>query len=151
MADKDKAISSLNDLIEICKDAQEGFRQAAEGVKNGELQTLFNTYAQQRAQFAAELQHEVLRLGGEPERTGSTVGALHHGWLNLKSALTDGDEGAVISECERGEDFSVRRYEDALKDELPSDIRALVERQFAQVKEAHDRIRALERATGKGA
>ena len=75
MADKDKAISSLNDLIEICKDAQEGFRQAAEGVKNGELQTLFNTYAQQRAQFAAELQHEVLRLGGEPERTGSTVAA----------------------------------------------------------------------------
>ena len=147
----DNVISTLNNLIETCKDGQEGFRQAAEGVKNSELQTLFNTYAQQRAQFAAELQNEVLHLGGEPEKSGSTIGALHHGWINIKSALTGGDESAVISECERGEDSSVRRYEDALKGELPNDIRALVERQFAQVKEAHDRIRALERATGKGA
>ena len=151
MADNDNVISTLNNLIETCKDGQEGFRQAAEGVKNGELKMLFSTYSQQRAQFAGELQNEVRRLGGEPEKSGSTVGALHHGWINIKSALTGGDEGAVISECERGEDSSVRNYEDALKGELPGHIRDLVERQFALVTEAHDRIRALERATGKGA
>src|SRR5918911_5383484 len=119
--DHDDVISTLNNLIETCKDGQNGFQTAADGVKNGELKTLFLTYAQQRAQFAGELQAEVRRLGGDPETTASTVGALHRGWINLKAAITGEDEGAIISECERGEDGAVRAYEDALRGELPGD------------------------------
>ena len=149
--DNDNAISTLNNLIETCKDGQNGFQAAADGVKNNDLKTLFHTYSQQRAQFAGELQTEVRRLGGDPEQTGSVAASLHRGWINIKSAVTDEDEASVISECERGEDSAVRNYEDALADEdLPADIRSIVERQFAQVREAHDRIRSLEKATGAG-
>src|SRR5215207_7252280 len=146
--DNDDIISTLNNLIETCKDGQDGFRSAAGGVRNGELKTLFHTYSQQRAQFAAELQGEVRRLGGDPEKTGSTAAALHRGWINIKSAVTGEDEGAIIAECERGEDSAVRNYEEALRQDLPSDVRSIIERQFRQVKEAHDRIRSLERASG---
>lgn len=151
MADNDNVISTLNNLIETCKDGQEGFRQASEGVKNSELKTLFLTYSQQRAQFAGELQNEVRQLGGDPETSSSTAGALHRGWINIKSAITGADESAIISECERGEDSAVSNYTDALKGEVPANLRDIIERQFAQVKEAHDRIRALERASGAGA
>lgn len=147
--DKDNAISTLNNLIETCKDGQEGFQAAADGVKHSELKTLFHTYSQQRAEFAGELQAEVRRLGGDAEKTGSLAASLHRGWINIKAAVTGEDENAVISECERGEDSAVRNYEDALRDEdLPADVRSIVERQFAQVREAHDRIRSLEKATG---
>ncbi|MBV9210204.1 MAG: PA2169 family four-helix-bundle protein [Acidobacteria bacterium] len=147
----DEVISTLNNLIETCKDGQEGFRTAADGVKNGDLKTLFHTYSQQRAQFAAELQNEVRRLGGDPEQTGSVAATLHRGWINIKSAVTGEDEGAVISECERGEDSAVRNYEDAIKGGLPGDVSAIVQRQYSEVQEAHDRIRALERASSAGA
>jgi uncharacterized protein (TIGR02284 family) len=148
MADNDNVISVLNNLIETCKDGQNGFQTAAEGVKRSDLKTLFGQYSQQRAQFAGELQNEVLRLGGDPAETGSVAATLHRGWINIKSAVTGEDENAVIAECERGEDSAVANYKDALADEnLPSDIRSIVERQSAQVKEAHDRIRNLERAT----
>lgn len=148
MADNDHVISVLNNLIETCKDGQNGFQTAAEGVKRSELKTLFGQYSQQRAQFAGELQNEVLRLGGDPAETGSVAASLHRGWMNIKSAVTGEDENAVIAECERGEDSAVANYKDALADaNLPSDIRTIVERQSAQVKEAHDRIRNLERAT----
>ena len=147
----DDVISTLNNLIETCKDGQNGFQTAAEGVKNSELKTLFHTYAQQRAQFAGELQGEVRRLGGDPEQTGSVAATLHRGWINIKSAVTGEDENAVISECERGEDSAVSNYRDALNADLPADVRSIVERQYTQVKSAHDRIRALERATGAGA
>ena len=146
--DNDDTISTLNNLIETCKDGQDGFRSAAGGVRNAELKTLFHAYSQQRAQFAAELQGEVRRLGGDPEKTGSTAAALHRGWIDIKGAVTGEDEGAIVSECERGEDSAVRNYEEALREDLPSDVRTIIERQFRQVKEAHDRIRSLERASG---
>ena len=103
----------------------------------------------QRARFAAELQREVRRLGGEPEETGSTAAVLHRGWMSIKSAVTGEDEGAVISECERGEDSAVDAYEEALKTDLPNDVKEIVSRQFSQVKEAHDRIRSLEKTKAK--
>jgi uncharacterized protein (TIGR02284 family) len=145
--DYDNAISTLNNLIETCKDGESGFRTAAEGIKNGDLKTLFNLYAQQRAQFAAELQTEVRQLGGDPEKTGSVAATLHRGWIDIKSAVTGEDEGAIISECERGEDATVKNYEDALKEDIPNNVREIIERQFTQVKEAHDRISALKRAS----
>ncbi len=143
-------IAALNRLIETCKDGENGFRTAAEGVMNTELKSLFHSYAQQRAQYAIELQSEVRRLGGDPENRGSLAATLHRGWINIKAVVTGQDEGAIISECERGEDSAKSNYQDALQEDLPADIRALVERQYAGVKEAHDRIRALEVAASHG-
>jgi uncharacterized protein (TIGR02284 family) len=151
MADNDNAISVLNNLIETCKDGQNGFQTAAEGITRSELKSLFYQYSQQRAQFAGELQNEVRRLGGDPEKAGSVAATLHRGWINIKSAVTGEDENAVLAECERGEDSAVSNYKDALADaNLPTDVRAVVERQYAGVQEAHDRIRNLERATETG-
>jgi uncharacterized protein (TIGR02284 family) len=147
MANNDDVISTLNNLIETCRDGQNGFQTAAEGVKNSELKTLFGKYSQQRASFVGELQDEVRRLGGDPENTGSVAATLHRGWINIKSAITGEDEGAVISECERGEDSAVRNYKDALGADLPANVRSVIERQAAQVREAHDRIRSLEKAS----
>lgn len=148
--DNDAVISTLNNLIETCKDGQNGFQTASEGVKNSELKTLFLGYSQQRAQFAGELQNEVQRLGGDPENTGSVAATLHRGWINIKSTVTGEDEGAVIAECERGEDSAVRNYKDALSQDLPENIRSIVQSQYTQVQEAHDRIRTLEKASGAG-
>lgn len=151
MASNEAVISTLNNLIETCRDGQEGFKNSAENVKNSELKELFYTYSQQRAKFVGELQDEVRRLGGDPEKEGSISASLHRGWIDLKSALTGGDDDAIISEAERGEDSAVKNYREALDTDLPANVRTLVERQFNEVKEAHDRVRALEKASGAGA
>jgi uncharacterized protein (TIGR02284 family) len=142
----DQTIATLNELIETCKDGEEGFKSAAEVVQDIKLREMFKSYAQQRARFVADMQVAIRRLGGDPTKTGSLAGALHRGWMNIKSAVTGKNEDAVIAEAERGEDTAVHTYEKALQAELPLDVQAIVERQYMQVKEAHDRIRALERA-----
>jgi len=139
-------ISVLNQLIGTCKDGEEGFRTAANSVKQNDLKVLFHSYSEQRAQFASELQAEVVQLGGQPETSGSLTGAFHRGWTNLKAMVVGGDEGAIIAECERGEDAARDAYEEALRRELAADVHAILNRQFASVREAHDRIRALELA-----
>ena len=151
MASDEEVISTLNGLIETCRDGQEGFRAAAEGVKSAELRELFRTYARQRAGFAGELQDEVRRLGGDPERSGSLVASLHRGWMGLRAALEGADDRAVVGECERGEAVALEAYRAALNRDMPANVRAMVERQFAEVKEAHNLLANLERRPGAGA
>jgi len=142
MAD-DKTISTLNNLIETCKDGQEGFKQAAEGVERSDLKSLFYDLGQQRAKFAGELQALVRELGGDPETTSSTAGALHRGWINIKSYVTGKDEAGVLNEAERGEDIAKKAYKDALAENLPANVMTVVQTQANEVMTAHDKVRDL--------
>ena len=142
-----EAIGALNGLLEVCLDTERGFRSAAEHVASLGLRELFSSYARQRLQFAEELGSEVRRLGGRPEIGINPTGALHHGWVDVKSAIDRNEAGAVIAELERDEDAAVRRYRDALDGRIPLEVRPLVERQYARILETHDRVRSLEKAT----
>jgi len=135
------ATAIINDLIEICKDGQEGFQDASENVKHSDLKTLFSGYSLQRSKFAGELQQLVIGLGEEPEKSSSVASAMHRGWIDLKAALTQGGDHAILAECERGEDYAVSAYRDALAGELPANIRGTVSAQSAAVQAAHDDIR----------
>jgi len=140
--------STINNLIETLKDGQEGFKQAAEGVKDPQLKSLFNEYSQQRSRFATELQSQARSLGErEPETSSSAAGALHRSWINLKSAVTRGDDHAILTECERGEDSAVEEYEKAMRDNLSAPLREIVARHYAEIKNAHDRIKNLRDTT----
>ena len=145
MSQQTENISTLNSLIETLKDGQEGFRQAAEAVKDSALKSLFNEYSMQRSQFAGALQNEAICLGEpQPEDSSSFSGSLHRAWINLKSAISNGDDHAILAECERGEDSAVNEYKKAMEDEeLSAPLRNVLSRQYAQVKSAHDRVRNL--------
>ena len=139
----DEVISTLNGLIETCKDGQEGFKVAAEGVERSDLKTLFYEFAQQRSQFTGELQTLVQSLGGDPENSGSIAGTLHRGWINIKSAVTGKDEASILNECERGEDSAKAAYKSALENALPAHVLDTVQTQYASIQTAHDRVKAL--------
>src|ERR687886_1298407 len=126
-------------------------RTAAEAVKSGEAKAVFSTRVKLIERAAAELQAEVRRLGGDPEKRGSVAGSLHRGWMNLKSAVTGKDDEAIIAECERGEETAVQSYEDALEKDLPADVRAIVERQYRGTLQNLDKVRALKAAPGASA
>lgn len=137
------AVSVLNSLIETCKDGEKGFKDAAEGLKSADIKARFLEYSRERAQMAAELQAEVRRLGGDPDKGGSMSGSIHRGWIDLKAALTGHDDHAIVSEAERGEDVAKAAYETALKGTLPVSARTLVELQAAKVRRVHDAVRDL--------
>jgi uncharacterized protein (TIGR02284 family) len=141
-----EVVKILNTLIETCRDRQDGFRTAAENIRNSEFRRFFNIFSQQRAQFVTELQAEVLRLGGEPVVRGSMSGALHQGLMNVRSALSAGDEASIIAECQRREEGAVNSYQEALKADMPLDVQYVVKRQYMDVKDTFDRMRILQRA-----
>ena len=142
-------IKTLNDLVEILKDGQYGFKSSAEDVRAPELASVFTRYAAQRAKFAAELQARVVALGADVEKHGSVSGSIHRGWINIRSALSTNEPHAVLEEAERGEDAAVAAYREALDDtDLDHPTREIISRQFVDVKAAHDNVKQL-RDSGK--
>ena len=140
-----RVIDVLNGLIRTLKDGEEGFRIAADALRDEQIEELFRRYVEQRRRFAGELRREIERLGGKPGNTGTLTGAAHRGWINIKAAVTGGQEEAIIAECERGEDAAKRAYEEALDAGLSGEPRTLITRQCAEITASHDRIRSLER------
>jgi uncharacterized protein (TIGR02284 family) len=144
--DNDDVIDVLNKLIETCKDGEYGFRTCAEHVKSEQLRTVFLQRAETCRKGASELQAEVARRGGSAETDSSKTGAIHRGWIDLKAKLTGNSDQAALDECERGEDAALERYRDAIKNDLPSDVAAIVQRQYEGAKKNHDQIRSLRNA-----
>jgi uncharacterized protein (TIGR02284 family) len=136
-------IAVLNDLIETSKDGERGFLKAAEDAHEPMLSALLRARADRCTQGARELQDVVLRLGGKPESGGSVAGALHRGWIDMKSAVGTRTDHAILADCEKGEDIAKKHYREALEKELPADVRAIVERQYQGVLHNHDEIRDL--------
>ena len=144
--DKDDLVRTLNDLIETCKDGENGFRTCAEDIKSTDLKHFFMKAARRCEESAHELQREVQTLGKSAETSGSLTGSMHRGWVNIRAAITGKDDAAILAECERGEDVAKSSYENALKKDLPPSIRAIVERQYQGVLQHHDLVRDLEHA-----
>ncbi|GJG95997.1 PA2169 family four-helix-bundle protein [Cupriavidus pauculus] len=149
----DNNVSVLNDLIEVSRDGEEGFRKAAEDAKNPELKTLFSSRSTECGAAVRELQGQVAALGGKAEDHGSMAGALHRGWISLRTAVSDRTDLSILEETEKGEDVAKKKYADALQEtDLSFDIRALIERQYQGVLRNHDLIRDLRnryRASGE--
>ena len=128
-----KILDHLNHLIEINKDAEAGFLNAAENLKNSELETTVAGYAKQHAKFAAELQREVERLGEKPTDTGTAGGAVHRGWIDLKAALTGHSPKPILSACESGEDSALAAYAAAEADLSTGQTFNLLQKQREQI------------------
>ncbi len=135
--------SAINDLIETLKDGQLGFQAAAEDAERTELKQTFSQLSSQRGGFATQLQSFVASTGEKPEKSGSVAGAVHRGWINLKSKVAKREDLAILEECERGEDSAVSTFRNALEKENLGGARATVESQYAEIRRAHDTVRDL--------
>ncbi len=141
--DRGDVVDVLKDLVECSKDGEYGFRECAEQAKRADLKTMFLQRADDCRRGAQELNACIRQYGGSGEDGGSAMGAMHRGWVSIKSKLTTYDDKAVLEECERGEDNAKARYTKALQKNLPSDVRTIVERQLQGVQRNHDQVKSL--------
>jgi len=136
----------LNHLIEMCRDGEKGFENAAAHVTDGALRDMFAGMAQQRQAFAEELLPHAHVLGGASESEGSRVARLHRAFTNLKGKLSGHSDLAIVEEAERGEDAALEAYRDALEGVLPPAVRGVVERQCADVQKSRDRVYEIDKS-----
>src|SRR3712207_1302905 len=105
-----KVINTLNDLVTTARDGQKGYETAAGAVHNTQVKSELERLAQQRAIVVSELESKAQQLGGSTSNTTTVegvaleaAGAVHRGWINLKSAVGANDSKAILGECETGD------------------------------------------------
>jgi uncharacterized protein (TIGR02284 family) len=152
MSDPKARIDELKNLLQLCRDGQNGFREAAERITDPEVRAFFHEQSLERGRFVGELENELHRLGEKDvDTSGSVGGAVHRAWIDLKSAL-GGGEHAILAEAERGEDAAKEAYRKAIESKnLSQEILPTITRQYEAVQRAHDRVKAYRDAAKKAA
>ena len=125
--------STLNALIKTSKDSEQGFHSAASKVIDQNLKNILLTKTERCKNYVAELQKHVNELNAEAEDSGSVLGAIHRGFLEVKSIIIGNDDYAILVECERGEEAARNNYFQALKEDLPAEILTVIQNQYNQV------------------
>jgi len=136
-------------VMEILEDGEKGFADAAEKLRNSdrpELAPKFEAYSTQRGRFSAELEQMAAAYGDDIDENGSVRAAMHRAWMSVKDTLSGDDPQGVLDAAEQGEDYAIKAYTDALKHDISPNLRTTLERQFSEVKHAHDEVKALRNA-----
>jgi uncharacterized protein (TIGR02284 family) len=147
MANNEKTIDVLNDLVRINHDRVAGYEKAIDELKteDEDLKVLFRKYTSDSRQFAQELTLEVNRLGGDAAEGTTNSGKVYRVWMDLKAAFTGKDRQTILDNCEFGEDAAQKAYDMALNAEVELDtpLRDLVVRQKAELRVGHDEVKRL--------
>ena len=145
-----ETIDHLSHLMTINRDAESGFRTAAENVRNSEVESVFDHYAKQHAKFGQELQEEIKHLHGSPSEGGSLAGAVHRGWMDLKSTLSGHSAKSMLVSCESGEESAESSYLDAAKAHPTGRTHVLIAKHLEQVQAIRARLTRLVSETRDG-
>ncbi len=137
-----QVIKTLNDLIDLNRDSQDGLHTAADKIEAQYIKSFCLEESRARAQFKEELQSIVRSLGDAPDDAETVAGALRRGWMNIKSALGGGDH-AILVVVESSEEHAVSEYQRALATVLPDGMRNILERQRESVTQAHQKIKSM--------
>ena len=141
--DQKDPLKMIEKLIEVCKDGEKGYKDAAEHAKRSDLKTVFTTQSSERGGFARELQAVLMNLGKtEKKESGTVAGALHRAWIDTKVGLGAGDK-SILESVEKGEDEARDAYREAIGTPLPPEAADVVSRQARSVQAAHDQVKTL--------
>lgn len=142
MENNNEIISDLKGLINILNDGKEGYESAAETTESSELKSLFLNFSAQRAAYADELKAHIAQHGGESENeSGGVLGALHRTWIDIKQALTNKEDAAILGAIETGEKAAIEKFDKVLEDSLThADHITLLQKQRTGIREALSEI-----------
>jgi uncharacterized protein (TIGR02284 family) len=128
---------AINEVISVCRDAEQGFRGAANAAKASALANTFIEYSERYGRFAAEIQEALKSMGFDPTYPQGVAGVLYAGWINVKAFVDGHDEHGIWIEVERIVARTMKVYREALDKNVPVGIRAILQKQFEEIEQIY--------------
>jgi uncharacterized protein (TIGR02284 family) len=127
-------IGSIERLIETCKDGESGYRQAAQDVRDPELQRFLEEQSNIRARFAQELRDELSRMTGWRSH-GSAAGVMHRRLMDLLTRF-GANERMLMNSVEQAERMALDSYRAALGSPMPPQFENMLRCQAESIRRA---------------
>lgn len=112
----ERTVSVLNDLLNITNDRIQGFSKVEDKVWDTytPLKADYDQMVSQSQTMKSELNNLILERGGEPDNTGSTAGAIHRTWIDVKNSFSGDKAESTLENVVYGEEAAINAYQDAL-------------------------------------
>lgn len=134
-----KLVELLSELIQLDIDAVEAYREAVEGVEDDIMRKRLESFAQNHLDHIDMLSQEVENAGGQPPQLSKDLkGLLIKGFAALRS--TTGTRGALKA-LQTAEELTVKGYGNAVSQDVPGAVKALLRKFFSDERNHLDYIR----------
>ena len=133
----------LNELLELARDGERFYRDAAERVAAQELKGTFRQMAELRQRLMNDLAEHVTARGEQPSDRRTLLGASRQLYADALAALSARDDHVYLRQLEAMEDRLLARYERALEHAPSDSVRQLLQRHLLTVRASHDRMKLL--------
>ncbi len=138
------AEKQLNRLLGRNYDAEKGYEQVAEKVQDGQMQSFFKNNASERYRFGHEIKQLLDELGFEADKGSTFEADVHRAWINIKDTLSLHSDKAILEEAERGEEYAIDDYEDAMENKnLKPDHKRILSDHLNSIKSSKQQIGKL--------
>jgi len=141
MSTETKTAHELNDLIEIARDGQDFYTEAAGKVEDAELKALFTRIAGVKGRIISTLSSTVAATGEKPAEKGTLRGSLQEMYGKIRATFGDTNYG-YVAELEESEDRLLAAFKDALQNhEISPAAQQQVAALMPEVQECHNVMR----------
>lgn len=141
--DIEKIEDRLKDLVNKNEDAIKGFEKASKNSEQVGIKTYFENKVIERMQFLREIRAAVPDLDlGSVAIDGSTAGAVHRTWMDVKAFFAGDNDEAMLEEAVRGDKSAIEDYDKALTETMmPPRLKEIIR---AQREKLHNDLETTE-------
>ena len=134
----------LNDLLEVARDGERFYRDAALRARAQVVRGTFRQMAELRQRLMNDLADHVAARGARPSSERTLRGASRQAYARLRARVARHDDAAWLAQAAAIEDRLLSSYERALaRVPIGDAARPILRRQLLRVRAAHDRMRLL--------
>ncbi len=137
----------IKELIEKNEDSVKGFEKAAENAKEVSTREYFQKRAEQRKLFAKTLHNATPALKtGNTEIEGTTKGAAHRTWMDVKAFFSSDNDEAMLEEAVRGDKTAISEYNEVLAETMvPYRMKEIIKEQRDEIQNDLETSKILEK------
>ncbi|MUH38070.1 PA2169 family four-helix-bundle protein [Zobellia amurskyensis] len=141
----EKLVDQLEEILAKNRDAEKGYKKAAENADSPSLKSYFQNKSRERAQFNNALKREMIASYDSIDDNSSFTGSIHRVWMDVKALFSADNDESMLEEAIRGDKAAVEEYDEVLEDStLPVSIGTLIREQKTKIRTDLNRIKSLE-------
>jgi uncharacterized protein (TIGR02284 family) len=133
----------LNDLLEVVRDGERFYRDAAGRASSPELRGTFRQMAELRQRLMDELAEHVTARGARPSASRTLAGTSRQLYADTLTALGAPADDVYLRHLEAAEDRLLAQYERALETAGDERMQQILRRHLLAVRATHGRMKAL--------